>query len=599
MIIKFFAGGKNASAKSSIDYLLGKDRNREQARLIKGDPDLSILIAESNKFNHNYTVGCLSFEEQNLSEELKREIISDFEKTFFAGLDDDQFNITWVEHQDKNRVELNFFIPKVELKTQKQLVPYFHKADFHLADSFQKVMNHKHNLSNPDDPAKTQLMKNDKKLTGSDKEIKEFLMSSISESFKKGTIENRADITNYLKELNLEITRETKKSISIKSPESNKNIRLDGEIFNQDFDFNQTLSQLDIDKKAFESNKNKDYEKALKTLSDFTEKRRNDFTQKYSTQHRAAKNEHVREIESDRQTATTALDKSRTRNVTFTQGNTTRTERQQEPLCTANRVDSQEANAGSSRSDSIADTSIGRESHSTENLEQITTATAPSFDYNVNQPMFSSIDKLPDDQRKIDENRATEFSRSTENLSRDSTLQRFKQVENNAGRNGALSIVRPEQGRDLQNEKRVFSNAHQLKGFDDVFNRIKELVKQLKSAIERSISRDRELTATKQATERTERTIEDFASKINSSNRGFIEIKRELTATEREIDTTKQNIDRTKQDIERADHDYNSTERAIRASEREIEIRQAEHQRNQNNAFKRVIERDDDWDFDI
>jgi len=557
-------------------------------------------------------------------------------------------------------------------------------------------MNHKHNLSNPDDPAKTQLMKNDKKLTGSDKEIKEFLMNSISESFKNGTIENRTDITNYLKELNLEITRETKKSISIKSPESNKNIRLDGEIFKQDFDFNQTLSQLDTDKKAFESNKNKDYEKALKTLSDFTEKRRNDFTKKYSTSQRET-NEYIREVTSDRQTTTTELEKSRARDVEFTQEHKTRTRQQQESFCTANRIDNQEANARSSRSGSIANTDIRRESNRTANLEKITTATADSVDYNNDLRMLSDTDQLRNYQRKIDENRATEFSRSAQDLSRNSTAKESAQIKNIEWRKWYLSDNRQE-GRqnlhepsrqlnyadreigDLKNEQNfnsinqfrnqtalrnelrilpvcgldertIESNRQNYKStgdssvesvlledersdlqftrekhddndrlrsvsrlsvfernttarerIEDVFNRIKELVKQLKSAIERSFARDREIAETRQATERTEQTIADFTSKIDESNRGFVEVERELTATkqsisttERDIDTTKQSINTTERDIERADNDYNITEQAIRATERENEII---YQERQNNAFKGVTERDDDWDFD-
>jgi len=697
MIVKFFHGGSGASARSSIDYLLGKDRKRDGAKIIKGDPELSLLIAESCNFNHNYSVGCLSFEEKELSEKLKKEIIKEFEKTFFAGLDDDQFNISWIEHTDKNRVELNFFIPKVELTTQKQLVPYFHKADFQLADSFKKVMNHKHNLTNPDDPAKTQLMKNDKKLTGSDKEIKEFLMNSISESFAKGTIENRTDITNYLKELNLEITRETKKSISIKSPESNKNIRLDGEIFKQDFDFNQTLSQLDTDKKAFELNKNKDYEKALKTLSDFTEKRRNDFTKKYSTSQRET-NEYIREVTSDRQTTTTELEKSRTRDVEFTQEHKTRTRQQQESFCTANRIDNQEANARSNRSDSITDTSIRRESNSTANLEKITTATSFNFDYNNDLRMFSSTNQLRSDQRKNNENRATELGRSEQYLSRNFAIQKLKQIRDDERRNRDLSSIRSQTWQNLQkqsrqpnyadreigdlkneqnfnsinqfrnqtalrNELRILSecrldertiesnrqnykstsdssvesvlledersdlqftrdkhddndrlrsvsrlsvferNTTAREQIEDVFNRIKELVKQLKSAIERSFARDREIAETRQATERTEQTIADFTSKIDESSREVIQIERSIGTTKQDIDRTKRNIDTTEQsisttkrNIERTDNDYNATERYINESEQKTTL--ASNNQNNRQIWRFERDADDDFDFD-
>jgi len=299
MIVKFFSNKGGGSASASVDYLLGKDRDRSGAKVIKGDPDLSVSIAQSCDFNHSYSVGCLSFEESEISEETKQELIKEFEKTFFAGLDDDQFNVLWVEHSDKNRVELNFFIPKKELTTEKQLVPYFHKVDFHLKDSFQKVMNEKYKLSNPDDPSKTQLLKNDKKLTGTDREIKEYLLDSISKKIGENEIENRDDLINHLKDLNLEITRETKKSISIKSPESNKNIRLDGEIFKKDFDFKSTLENLSNSKQEFDQNKQKNYESALKTLESYTARRAELFSSKYSL--RDDKNEHNRAFKTDRE----------------------------------------------------------------------------------------------------------------------------------------------------------------------------------------------------------------------------------------------------------------------------------------------------------
>lgn len=706
MIVKFFHGGSGASARSSIDYLLGKDRKRYGAKIIKGDPELSLLIAESCNFNHNYSVGCLSFEEQELSEELKKEIIAEFEKTFFSGLDDDQFNISWIEHTDKNRVELNFFIPKVELRTQKQLVPYFHKSDFQLADSFKKVINHKHNLTNPDDPAKTQLMKNDKKLSGSDKEIKEFLMSAIVESFANGTIENRTDITNSLKELNLEITRETKKSISIKSPESNKNIRLDGEIFKQDFDFNQTVNRLEIDKNLFELNKNKDYEKSLKTLSDFTAKRRNDFTKKYSTT-QGTQNEHIRDVTNDQKRERPVLDRFRAGDVKITQEHTTRTRRSQQSFQTRdrsndhetkarNRNDDQETNTRSNRSDSITDTSIRRESNSTANLEKITTATADSVDYNNDLRMLSSTNQLRSDQRKINENRATELSRSTKDLSRNLATREHEQIKNIEQRERDLSIDRQERWQNFQESRRrlnyadreigdlkneqnfnsinqfrnqtalrnelrilpvcgldertIESNRQNYKStsdssvesvlledersdlqftrekhddndrlrsvsrlsvfernttareqIEDVFNRIKELVKQLKSAIERSFARDREIAETRQATERTEQTIADFTSKIDESSREVIEIERsigtakqDIDRTKRNIDTTEQSISTTKRNIERTDNDCSATERYINESEQKTTLAS----NNQNNRQIWRFERDADDDFD-
>ena len=53
----------------------------------------------------------------------------------FPGLDKDQYQILWVQHQDKvnqdtgeTRLELNFVIPNVEL-TGKRLQPFYAPVD--------------------------------------------------------------------------------------------------------------------------------------------------------------------------------------------------------------------------------------------------------------------------------------------------------------------------------------------------------------------------------------------------------------------------------------------------------------------------------------
>lgn len=235
MIVKFFKGRQGGSAKASIDYLRGKDQAREQAKVLKGDPDLSQTIAESLEFKNNYTVGCLSFEEPDLPTEQKREIIDKFEKTFFAGLDENQYNITWIEHRDKGRLELNYFIPNVELDTNKRLQPYYDKADRHLADNFKKVINHEYGLTNPDDPSKSQLLKHNLRTPKPVKEIKEGITLLVSKHIEQGTIKSQEQLAELLTKSGLEISRVTKNSVSIKNPSGARNIRLDGEIYKKEF----------------------------------------------------------------------------------------------------------------------------------------------------------------------------------------------------------------------------------------------------------------------------------------------------------------------------------------------------------------------------
>ena len=153
MIVQFFNRGKGGGA-GSVDYLLGRDRRREDARLLRGNADETIALIDGSTYAKKYTSGCLSFEESNLSEARKQQLMDSFEECIFTGLDADQYNCLWVEHRDKGRLELNFVIPNIELTTGKRLQPYYHAADHKRVDAWRTIQNIQYGLSDPDDPQK-------------------------------------------------------------------------------------------------------------------------------------------------------------------------------------------------------------------------------------------------------------------------------------------------------------------------------------------------------------------------------------------------------------------------------------------------------------
>ena len=233
MIVKFLGNKGGGSAGATMDYMLGKDRDREGAILLSGDPDLTARIADNLDFQNRYTVGVLSFEESNLEQRQKEKIMQSFEDTLLAGLERDQYDITWIEHQDKGRLELNFIIPNVELSTGKRLQPYFDQADRPLVENWKQVTNFEHGLSDPHAPDKAQAIKvlNSQNLPESVKEIKQQIGTVIAEQISKGNIQNRQDVVNTLESAGFDITRQTDKSISIKNPDGKRNIRLEGVIY--------------------------------------------------------------------------------------------------------------------------------------------------------------------------------------------------------------------------------------------------------------------------------------------------------------------------------------------------------------------------------
>ncbi|MEK0215383.1 relaxase/mobilization nuclease domain-containing protein [Acinetobacter junii] len=239
MIVKILGNKGGGSAGAAIDYMLGKQRDREGAVLLSGDPDLTARLADNLDFQNRYTVGVLSFEEANIEEQQKQEIMQSFEETLLAGLDRDQYDITWIEHTDKGRLELNFVIPNVELSTGKRLQPYFDQVDRPLVENWKQVTNFNYGLSDPHAPDKAQAIKtlNSQNLPENIKEIKQQIGTAIAEQISNGNIQNRQDVVNTLENAGFEITRQTERSISIKNPDGKRNIRLEGVIYeNRQFD---------------------------------------------------------------------------------------------------------------------------------------------------------------------------------------------------------------------------------------------------------------------------------------------------------------------------------------------------------------------------
>ena len=243
MIVDFFRHGSGLS-KGCLDYLMGEDREREYAELLSGDIQLTAQLIDSSPFAKKYTSGCLSFYEHDLSNPDKQKIMQDFERCLFPGLDQDQYQILWVQHQDKinqdtgqTRLELNFVIPNVELSTGKRLQPFYAPVDLDRVDLFKKITNAEHTLYDPDDPNHQQLLINKKNLPKDVKDFKEQLHQRIYQAVVDGKVADRQELVQWLESNEVKVTRQTSKSISIENPyeDAKRPIRLNGEIYEQGF----------------------------------------------------------------------------------------------------------------------------------------------------------------------------------------------------------------------------------------------------------------------------------------------------------------------------------------------------------------------------
>ena len=242
MIVKFF-GNRKGGGVSSIDYLLNDRREKGTARILQGDEQTTRNLILSLTQKHKVCVGCLSFEEAQISETAKKEIMQSFENMLLTPAMQGRYNILWVEHTDKGRLELNFVIPKIDLESKKAFNPYFHMADCKRKDIWTDFVNLTYNLTDPKDPAK------ENAIQGSKKQIElirdyEALDELLNAEVMKGNITSRENLISLLKAQNIEVTRQGKDYISVKLQDSPKAKRLKGGIYDEQFTEPSKLSEI-------------------------------------------------------------------------------------------------------------------------------------------------------------------------------------------------------------------------------------------------------------------------------------------------------------------------------------------------------------------
>lgn len=256
MLVKILShgSGKSRGGTSAKDYLLGKDDDRINARLLKGDPDITTEVINGLKFAKTYTSGGIHFaydEAKDLTEQDKYDIIESFEKAMFPNLEPSQVSGYWVEHTDKvneqgeRRLELNFIYACVDLESGKALPVYYHRNDKHLTSAWRDYTNIKYDLIDPLEVQRRQTIKIASNLPKHKKEILNDIHEIITAKVADGKIKNRADIVETLESIEgIELLGKPLKNkyIKIKDPdEKGKNIRLRGAIYD---DPNWTITEF-------------------------------------------------------------------------------------------------------------------------------------------------------------------------------------------------------------------------------------------------------------------------------------------------------------------------------------------------------------------
>lgn len=240
MIVKFHPRGRGGGA-GPVDYLLGKDRQREGASVLQGRPEEVRELIDASPYVKKYTSGVLSFAEADLPPGQREKLMASFERVLMPGLDKDQYSVLWVEHTDKGRLELNFLIPNTELLTGKRLQPYFDRADRPRIDAWQTVVNGRLGLHDPNAPENRRALVTASALPEAKQEAAQAITQGLLSLASSGELKTRHDVTEALERSGFTVVRTTKNSISIADPDGGRNIRLKGAIYEQSFNTGEGL----------------------------------------------------------------------------------------------------------------------------------------------------------------------------------------------------------------------------------------------------------------------------------------------------------------------------------------------------------------------
>jgi hypothetical protein len=241
MIVKFMANKKGGSVKA-IDYLLNNRTLEGTAKVLKGNEELTRAIIKTIDRKQKVTVGVLSFEEENISKEQKYQIIESFEKVLMPTMKKEEYNILWVEHTDKGRLELNFVIPKTHLETGKSIQPFYYANDWKRIDAWQTTINKEFELSNPKEASKAQTLSISHQHPHY-KQLKE-LDRELHSLVEENRLQSRLELLNHIKNKEIEVTRVNKDFISIKLEGMSKAVRLKGDIYKEDFISIEKLKEI-------------------------------------------------------------------------------------------------------------------------------------------------------------------------------------------------------------------------------------------------------------------------------------------------------------------------------------------------------------------
>lgn len=237
MLIKFFARG-TGGGRGPVEYSIRADlegREENAPEILRGDADQTRDLIDSIDREWRYTSGVVSFAlEDAPSEAQQQQVMDEFERAAFAGLEADQYDILWVRHQHTSggRVELHFVTPRMELTTGKALniAPPGWAS---LYDPLRDALNAEHGWARPDDPERARDLQEGAQRTVERLQGRDAIHDYLTTQIASGVVYDRVSLIQSLSDAGMEVSRQGKDYVTAVDPESGDRFRLKGAIYEQ------------------------------------------------------------------------------------------------------------------------------------------------------------------------------------------------------------------------------------------------------------------------------------------------------------------------------------------------------------------------------
>ena len=248
MLIKFTGGGRGGGRQVAEYLTRSEGRDHAPPEVVRGDMNRTRELIDSIERQWTYTHGVLSFAVEDApTEEQQQKCMDMFERLAFAGLDREQYDITWVRHRHtaSGRTELHFVSPRMELNSGKAMniaPPQWEHTYAPLRDA----LNWAHGWARPDDPERAlelqrapERAQEGFRLREGRDGIHEYLVGLIAAE----VVTDRATMVTALKEASLEVTREGRDYVTVRDPASAERFRMKGRIYERDWTYDRELDR--------------------------------------------------------------------------------------------------------------------------------------------------------------------------------------------------------------------------------------------------------------------------------------------------------------------------------------------------------------------